>query len=93
MLALRTYAFAKGEFSMPNSNQSESSQRFWITSKIGWLSLCMIAAAWGDLLLPSEYWGNTWGVIGVFGLASALGLASIAAAKTAHERRLPKSGE
>ena len=78
---------------MSNSNQSEPSQRFWITSKIGWLSVCMIAAAWGNRVLPSDFWGNTWGAIGVFGLASALGLASVAAAKTAQERRLTKSGE
>ena len=78
---------------MTNSNQSEPSQRFWITSKIAWLSVCMIAAAWGGLLLPSGYWGNTWGVIGVFGLAAALGLASIAATRAAHEKRLPKRGD
>jgi di/tricarboxylate transporter len=59
----------------------EPTQRTWITSKIGWLSVCIIAAAWGNQLLPGSYWGNVWGMIGVFGLASALGLASIAAAR------------
>ncbi len=65
---------------MTNSNQNETSQRFWITSKIGWLSLCIIAAAWGNRLLPSE-WQNVWAGVGAFGLAAALGLASVAAAK------------
>ncbi len=78
---------------MPNTKQSESSQRTWITSKIGWLSVCMIAAAWGDRMLPNAYWGNVWGAVGVFGLASALGLASIAATRAAQERRLSKCND
>lgn len=65
---------------MSNFDQTRLPQRFWITSKIAWLSLCIVAAAWGNRLLPSE-WQNVWGTLGVFGLASALGLASIAAAK------------
>jgi len=73
---------------MSNSNQYEPSQRSWITSKIGWLSVCIIAAAWGNRLLPSE-WQNFWAAIGAFGLAAALGLASVAAARrraaTAHQ--------
>jgi hypothetical protein len=50
------------------------SQRFWITSNIGWLSVCILAAAWGNRLLP----GNLvylWSFFGAFGLAAALGLA------------------
>jgi hypothetical protein len=78
---------------MTTHNHSGSSQRNWITTQIGWLSLCILAAAWGDRLLPDGQWNDSWGVIGVFGLASALGLASIAAAKRAYERRLQKSGE
>ena len=65
---------------MTNSNQNEPSQRSWITSNIGWLSVCILATAWGDLVLPSN-WQNFWGWFGVLGLASALGLASVAAAK------------
>jgi hypothetical protein len=49
-------------------------QRFWITSKIGWLSLCIIAAAWGNRLLPED-WDYLWGCFGLFGLTAALGLA------------------
>lgn len=65
---------------MTISNQNEPSQRYWITSRIGWLSVCIIAAAWGNRLLPSE-WQNVWAGVGAFGLAAALGLASVAAAK------------
>ena len=65
---------------MPNFNQCKPSQRAWITSGIGWLSVGIIAAAWGNRLLPSQ-WQNFWGTLGAFGLAAALGLASIAAAK------------
>jgi hypothetical protein len=68
---------------MANSNQFKPSQRSWITTNIGWLSVCIIAAAWGNKLL-SESWGDAWGLVGVFGLASALGLASIAAWKREH---------
>jgi hypothetical protein len=71
---------------MSDTHQSWLSQRSWITTNIGWLSLCIIAAAWGNKLLPGS-WGNAWGLIGAFGLASALGLASIAAARTALDRR------
>jgi hypothetical protein len=77
---------------MSNSTAIKLSQRSWITSKIGWLSVCIIAAAWGNRLLPSVYWENIWGAIGLFGLTSALGLASVAAAKAAHQR-LPKGGD
>lgn len=66
---------------MSNALQVEPTQRSWITSKIGWLSVCIIAAAWGNQLLPNAFWSNFWGMIGVFGLASALGLASIAASR------------
>ncbi|MBI2826550.1 MAG: hypothetical protein HYX69_17905 [Planctomycetia bacterium] len=65
---------------MSNVNQLTVTQRSWITSRIGWLSLCIIAAAWGNRLLPSE-WQNVWGIVGAFGLAAALGLASIATAR------------
>ncbi len=65
---------------MFNSNQNERSQRYWITSNIGWLSLCIIAAAWGNRLLPSA-WQNIWAGFGVLGLAAALGLAVAASRK------------
>ena len=65
---------------MSNSIRHEFSQRSWITTTIGWLSLCIIASAWGYRLLPVE-WRNLWGEVGVFGLAAALGLASVAATR------------
>ena len=42
-------------------------------------------------MVPSESWADTWGIIGVFGLASALGLASVALARKAHLRRLRRT--
>ena len=65
---------------MADFSLSKISQRAWITTMIAWLSVGIIAAAWGTRLLPSE-WQNVWGRFGVFGLAAALGLASIAAAR------------
>jgi hypothetical protein len=50
---------------------------FSITSKIGWLSIVIIAAAWGNRLLPDK-WQSLWGEAGVAGLAAALGLAAVA---------------
>jgi hypothetical protein len=72
-------------------NPTDESQRSSINSQIGWLSICIIAAAWGNRLLPDESSANTWGIIGVFGLASALGLASVALARKAHLRRLRRT--
>jgi len=78
---------------MSKLNLCVPSQRSWITTSIAWLSMCIIAAAWGNRLLATEYWGDLWGVVGVFGLASALGLASIAAARKSHDQREPKTGD
>jgi hypothetical protein len=76
---------------MSKNEQNNVSQRSSINSQIGWLSLCIIAAAWGNRLLPDEAWADAWGIIGVFGLASALGLASVALARKAHLRRLRRT--
>ena len=76
----------KGGNQMSDTNQSNSTQRFWITSNIGWLSVCIIAAAWGDRLLPSQ-WQDVWGIVGLFGVAAALGLASVAAARVRNSSR------
>jgi hypothetical protein len=73
---------------MPKSNPGDDvSQRSWITSNIAWLSVCFIAAAWGSPLFPSESWAHVWGLMGVFGLAAALGLASVAAVRQRQARR------
>jgi hypothetical protein len=71
---------------MSDPKQSISSQRLWLTSNIGWLSVCIIAAAWGDRLLPEE-WQDVWGITGLFGVAAALGLASVAATRLRNNGR------
>jgi hypothetical protein len=63
-------------------SQSDSpSQRSWITSNLSWLSVCILAAAWGNRLLPGD-WVYVWSFFGVFGLAAALGLAVVAKRRT-----------
>lgn len=62
-------------------------QRPWLTSMAAWLSVCIIASAWGNRLLPND-WQNVWGSFGLFGLAAALGLASIASARERAARKL-----
>jgi len=42
---------------------------------IGWLSVCMLAGAFGHTLDP--YWQTIWAEAGAFGLAAAVGLGSI----------------
>ena len=68
------------------------SQRAWVTTSIAWLSVCIIAAAWGKRLLPNES-QDVWGLIGIFGLASALGLASIAKLRRDAADKLARSQE
>ena len=45
-----------------------------ITNLIAWLSVCLLAAAWGATIDPS--WQPIWMRLGAFGLASALGLSA-----------------
>jgi hypothetical protein len=73
-------------------HHSEFSQRSWITTAIAWLSVCIVAAAWGHRLLPSDS-QDVWGAFGVFGLAAALGLASIAATRKRTQRLSDGSAE
>lgn len=42
---------------------------------IGWLSLCLLAAAWGPSM--ESGWRQVWGVFGMFGLVSAAGLEAV----------------
>lgn len=75
----------------------DSDHRPSVTNHIAWLSVCVLAAAWGSSLEP--VWQPTWKIAGAFGLASALGL-SVAerlratrkqwAAQKAAERRLKR---
>jgi len=46
-----------------------------VPSLIGWLSLCLLAAAWGRQL--DERWCQIWTESGTFGLAAAVGLGSL----------------
>lgn len=48
------------------------SRRQSVPSLIAWLSLCLLAAAWGNLL--TARWQAIWGEMGLFGLISAVGL-------------------
>ena len=43
-----------------------------VSSLIAWLSVCMLAAAWGAMLGPG--WTTSWKLWGAFGLAAAVGL-------------------
>jgi hypothetical protein len=54
---------------MMNVDAGKSGQ---ITSLIAYLSLCMLAAAFGAALGPG--WSRWWAIFGLFGLASAIGL-------------------
>ena len=42
---------------------------------IGWLSVCLLAGAYGHTL--DEKWQQLWAEMGLLGLAAALGLGSI----------------
>ena len=60
-----------------------------ITRLIAFLSVCMLAAAFGSTL--DQVWGRTWGIFGAFGLASAVALDALGRsrerAKELRERR------
>ena len=56
-----------------------------LTKVIAYLSLCMLAAAFGSLLGPT--WSRWWAIFGVFGLTSALGLDTLNRSRTRHQDR------
>ena len=62
----------------------DSEQRS-LTSLIGWLSLCLLAAGWGVQLDSTvrQLWAN----FGLFGLASAIGLEVVQRTRRVHRRR------
>jgi hypothetical protein len=51
---------------------------------IGWLSLCLLTAAWGRTL--DDRWQPIWAQFGVFGLVAAFGLGRVEAVRTARNR-------
>ena len=52
---------------------------------IAYLSLCMLAAAFGSLLDP--FWCRWWAIFGVFGLTSALGLDILGRSRTRRKEK------
>lgn len=60
-------------------------RRASMPSLIGWLSLCLLAAAWGHSL--DEQWRTIWAEMGAFGLVAAVGLGTLDTVRTAYEKR------
>lgn len=70
---------------MENLNPAkETSRLVSVSSFIAWLSLCLLAAAWGRTL--DERWQQTWALAGIFGLAAAVGLGSLEKARLIREK-------
>ncbi len=57
-----------------------------IPNMIAWLSLCVLAAAWGHTL--DEHWQSIWAQMGAFGLAAAVGLGALEKARVVRQNRL-----
>jgi hypothetical protein len=55
-----------------------------IPSLTAWLSLCILAAAWGRSL--DERWQPIWADIGAYGLAASVGLSFLERARLAHHK-------
>ena len=55
-------------------------------SMIAWLSVCLLAAAWGHTL--DDRWQSIWLVMGSFGLAAAVGLGAVEKARSARQARV-----
>lgn len=56
---------------------------------IGWLSLCLLAAAWGPNM--DTGWRQVWGIFGVFGLVSAAGLEAVQRVRLLQEEKRRRS--
>jgi hypothetical protein len=57
-----------------------------IPTLIAWLSLCLLAAAWGHAL--DAQWQTIWSEIGAFGLAAAVGLGALEKTRAARAERV-----
>jgi hypothetical protein len=57
---------------LPRVDDDDAAKSAPITRLIAYLSLCMLAAAFGAMLGPT--WSRWWAIFGAFGLASAVGL-------------------
>jgi hypothetical protein len=53
---------------------------------IAWLSLCVLAAAWGHTL--DDRWQTVWAQMGAFGLAAAVGLGALEKARVIRQNRV-----
>ena len=51
-----------------------------------WLSLCILAAAWGRSL--DDRWQPVWASMGAYGLVASVGLSALEKARRAHQKRL-----
>jgi hypothetical protein len=69
---------------MENSDEKKSRRTVSIPSLIGWLSLCVLAAAWGHTL--DDQWQPIWAQLGAFGLVAAVALGRLEAARSARKR-------
>lgn len=57
---------------MENDEMSQAGASHSVSTLIAWLSVCMLAAAWGSSLGPD--WALSWMEWGAFGLVAAVGL-------------------
>jgi hypothetical protein len=60
-----------------------------IPSLTAWLSLCILAAAWGRSL--DEHWQGIWASLGAYGLAASVGLGILEKARLTHQKKLRDS--
>ncbi|HTM52955.1 MAG TPA: hypothetical protein VL175_02965 [Pirellulales bacterium] len=56
-----------------------------LPTMIAWLSVCVLAAAWGHVL--DERWQVIWSEVGAFGIVSAAGLGAIEKVRAARTER------
>ena len=70
---------------MEDFEAEKTRRRVSLPSLIAWLSVCLLAAAWGRSL--DERWQTIWIEMGAFGLVSATGLGAIEQARVVREKR------
>jgi hypothetical protein len=66
---------------------AEQGQRRFVSipNLTAWLSLCILAAAWGRSL--DDQWQPIWADMGAYGLAASVGLGVLERARLAHKKR------
>jgi hypothetical protein len=80
-------AFRK-TFAMPTDklNAPRMPQLFSLSASIAWLSLILLAAAWGRTL--DERWQGIWIRVGAFGLTAAVGLGALEKARLVRDKHV-----